>query len=253
MKKLLLTGLILTSFITVPSFAREYENYKDCTADNGTKFCDGYFAGKKINSGSETTTTTTAVTPVTETQVSEPAKPQIFDRNNYFFIGGNFGLGAVSYKYEQAAEIMPSAFFNLGLEFGGKFKIVDDYGLGLTAAMDFFAPSEVEGSTSYASVSVGYDLYGFYLDNYFDSGDNTSLVLGFGIADMYINTVTEINGSSSSYTDPNSYSTVLVKMGMIYALSEYTDFTLTGKFGSPDSASGLNSLLMLDIGFRLVF
>lgn len=257
MKKTLLVGLILISS-PIALFAREYSTYSDCSQDNGTKFCDGYFAGKeKINETQKTeTTVSTVATP--QTSAPEQVKLNTTKKNdNYLFFGGNLGFSAVSYKEEAAAKIMPTGFLKGGFEFGFKFDVADDYGMGLTGAMDFLFPSEVNPSYSHAlgvdSITVGYDMYGFYFDNYLKTGKDESIVLGFGIADMYQTMTAKLNGQTEEMSSDDGNSVFLIKMGMIYNLSEMTDFTIMGKLGFPDEKTGLSMITMIDLGLRFRF
>lgn len=263
MKKFLIFSLVLLTLPTV-SFAREYDNYADCTQDNGTKFCDGYFAGKTKTSDAtkskdvapEAVKTENAAATETTTQTTK-TETETNKSDNYVFVGGNLGFAAVSYKEESASDYMPSAFLKLGLEFGFKFDVADDYGLGLTGVMDFLAPSEMNPSYVHAmgadSITVGFDMYGFYLDNYLKTGENETLVFGIGGADIYETVTAEIGGKTYSDETDESSGAFMIKMGMIYSLSEMTDFTIMGKFGFPDDKLGLSMITMLDLGLRLKF
>lgn len=259
---------------TLPTalFARDYENYADCTQDNGTKFCDGYFAGKTKDTTKVETKTDDSVKAADAKKTDNDAESAKNDTNKtnaektetatqepdfYAFFGGNLGLGAVSYKDKDASDYMPTAFLKLGLEFGFKFNVDKDYALGLTGDMEFLTPSEVNPSYVRAlgvdSITVGFDMYGFYFDNYFKTDEDETIVFGLGAADIYETVTATDDGKTKELESTDGESVFLIKMGAIYNLSETVDLTVMGKFGFPDDKTGLSMITMLDLGIRLKF
>ena len=203
MKKILLAGLIMFA-LPIASFAREYDNYADCTADNGTKFCDGYFAGKNKNTGANTSApaASVAATPAKAEPVKKP--------DSYFFVGANLGLGTASYVNENDSKYMPSGFLKGGFEFGFKFKVVDDYGLGLTIAPDFYFPAEIAAQYSVpgTTATIQYNIMSMYLDNYFNTSSDEAFVIGFGAAAVDWTMRMTYNGHTTQTNSPTSYDAV---------------------------------------------
>ncbi|MBN1325170.1 MAG: hypothetical protein JW974_03040 [Alphaproteobacteria bacterium] len=260
-KYLLLTGLIFASIPTI-LFAREYTSYTDCTQDNGTKFCDGYFAGKE-KTATETIKSddivkdTSEIKTDTENSKTATNTEKEKKRDNYFFVGADIGFAATSYRTEQASDYMPSAFLKMGLNFGFKFDVIEEYGLGITGTMDFLLPSEMNPDYVEAmgadSITVGYDLYGFYLDNYFKTGPKETMVIGFGGADISSTVTVKAGGETYTEESDETSSAMMLKMGIIYKMSDMMDWTIMGKFAFPEEKSGLNTIAMIDLGLRLRF
>lgn len=258
MKKILLTG-ITTAFIPLAVLANEYNTYNDCTKDNGTYFCDGYFYSKEqaIN------------IPRYEQEATYPEYKQ--DSNIQGFFGITASITNVAWSEEVKDYVSPAELaetnFGLGAEAG--FKVVDYnkiYNFGLTFNYDYLFDNTAVIPYPYSSLvsemSTGFSAAALSFDNYIlinsSKGKRKNIVLGLGYARATIRSsmISTYYGNLNGYntiSDSDNGSAIVLKFGLNGELTDKMDWNAGIRLFIPKNDSSIDLLTMGYLGFRRKF
>jgi hypothetical protein len=243
----------LAFFVATPAtlFAKDYATYQDCTDDNGTKFCDGYFASKNKDSAKpveETKVQPAAVTPTVEEKKETDS--------GWFqgYLGVNLGLSQISYATKAQQDYMPTTFGKLGFDLGLRLGKIDKdsfYNGGISMSMDELFPSETSVTVPGYHTYVSYSMYGFSFDNYLLMSPEDAMLFGIGFAESYATVeVDGPSGSSSSETASDGVNLFVMKLGWVSKISDNLDWDIMAKFMK---AKNDDMMTMIDLGLRLKF